>query len=190
VDEPPIPDEASGLSDRPLRGRRQRPDGPKVYSEEEFNARVAEVIRERDRQATTKELQKAQSELVGRINQLSEDLQKTIREFREELVLRQGDLQRKHNEMQEEIEERTKQFRLMDLGPFEAGKFPDLLRWWARNEPIMTLLVARAVAESAVQDKEHSERTTRYYQTAIYASIATVVATVVTVIEWLVLHRP
>src|SRR5205807_10196269 len=145
----------------------------------------AEVRRVDQQNATTQELRKSQAELEGRISQIGDDVQKSIKSLKDEILKQQQEIARTAEEARAWTAERTEQFRLADLGEFEMGKFPDLLRWWARNEPILSVIVARSMAESVVRESSKETREARHYNVVTVASIVAIAVTLVTAIQWL-----
>jgi hypothetical protein len=188
----PAPPPTEGGGD--LEGRRtprrqsQSEPTPKVYSEEDFNRRLAEVRRVDQQNATTAELRKSQSELESRISQIGIDVQTSIKSLKGEILKQQEEISKSAEEARLWTVERTEQFRLADLGEFEMGKFPDLLRWWARNEPILSVLVARSMAESVVREKGKEELERRHYTVVTVATLLAVGGTFIGILEWVLTH--
>src|ERR1700752_1144802 len=160
---PPPAEGESSLEGRRTPRRTEPSLSPKIYSEEDFNRRLAEIRRVDQQNATTQELRKAQQELESRIAQIGNEVQQSVKALKDEVLRQQEEIAKAAEEARSAVIERTEQFRLADLGEFEMGKFPDLLRWWARNEPILSVLVARAMAESVVRDKGKEQLQSRYH---------------------------
>jgi anti-sigma factor RsiW len=169
-----------------LPGRRQ--PKPKLYTEEDLHAKIAEVLRQEQQRATTQQLKSAQAELEARIDKLNHEVRSTLEAMREEVVKQQKEISEKAERARSIIEERSAQFRISELGEFEMGRFPDLWRFLVTNEPILRVMIARSISTAAVEQKEQTDTREFREKLLAYGTVAAGSAGLVAFVTWLLQH--
>jgi hypothetical protein len=164
---PEAPDEFTTPSGRRLRAGRP---GQKTFTQDEFDQALAAALKDREQEAIARGLQQALAVLEEQVEQIGKRLDRAIDELRTDLKRREDGWRKRLQEVSEEMEERAAAFRLADVGPFEAGKLPDLMRWWATNEPVVRVMVQRQLAATVTRDQESHEWTWRNLRWGLLAA--------------------
>jgi hypothetical protein len=152
-------------------------DESHYFSQDEVDKAIQEALRLRDHQDAEAAERKLVEDVASTVDRLSGDLS-AIKEAMKELQRRMAEV-RLH-------------FGLQNLGELDMRRFPELLRWWGVNEPIIKVLVQRTLAEDLITERRtswiHSRQAKVGIWTAVTAGAAGVIQAVISFIQWIHHH--